>query len=818
MLRGEPVTSNGAERGQSPVQVAELYRAADLRALDFETTAQLEPLEGVVAQPRALDAIRLGAAIDKAGFNIFAIGRPEARMRPAVETVLRQNAGKRAGPRDWIYVNNFKDAHRPVAIALPAGRAVAFREAMTDLIEDLKVAVPAVFESEEYQTQRAAIEENARKPQNEALEALQQKAAAQDVGLVRTPMGFALVPIEKGEVVPPSEFNQWPEAKRQKVQERIEVLEKELEHFIRQIPQWEKGRREAVRELNRRTTQGAVGHLIDDKRSLFGDVPRIVSHLDQVQADLVDNIAMFIPGSADGENEAADTTLPGGPFDRYQVNVLVAHESGASVQIIEELHPTLANLTGSIEHLVRQGALVTNFRLIKAGALHRANGGYLLLDARNLVTEPFSWSALKRVLRRREIVIEDVSRLLGLSSTASLEPDPIPLDIRVVLFGDRLLYFILAAFDPELEEHFKVLADFDDEVARSVESEGIFARFLASLIKSEGLKPMERGGVSRMIEHAARLADDAGKLTMLVDRMRDVLVEADHWAGEAGRKVTLREDVEHAIAERIRRASRISDRMQEMIVDRVALIETSGTRTGQINGLSVIELGGHAFGRPSRISCQVRPGTGQVVDIEREVELGGPIHSKGVLILAGFLSGRYALDTPMSLQASLVFEQSYGGVEGDSASSAELCALVSALAELPLRQDLAVTGSVNQHGEVQAIGGVNEKIEGFFDLCAARGLSGTQGVIIPRANVRHLMLRQDVVAACAAGQFAVHAVATIDEGLALMTGRQAGERTAAGGYPEGSVNRLVDDRLRAFAAVRRDFLAEKEGPKPKRPR
>jgi lon-related putative ATP-dependent protease len=472
------------------------------------------------------------------------------------------------------------------------------------------------------------------------------------------------------------------------------------------------------------------------------------------------------------------------------------------------LHPTLGNLLGRIEYISFRGALLTNFRLIKAGAIHRANGGFLMLDARSVLIEPFSWAALKRTLRLGRIAIEDVARILGFASTVSLEPDPIPLDLKVILFGDRLLYFLLVAFDPELGEHFKVLADFENDIARTPENEALLARLVAAIVKDNGLKPFDRNAVGLVLEHAARLAEHAGKLSLLVGQLREVLIEADFRAGEAKRDVVARDDVDRALTERDRRMSRIRDRMQEAILEQVALVDTAGTHVGQINGLSVMELGGFRFGRPSRITCQVRPGSGKVVDIEREVELGGPLHSKGVLILSGFLAGRYALDTPMSLFASLVFEQSYSGVEGDSASSAELCCLLSALADVPLRQDLSVTGSVNQHGEIQAIGGVNEKIEGFFDICRARGLTGTQGVLIPAANVQHLMLRSDVIAACTSGQFAIYPVSTIDEGLTVLTGRAAGERAADGTYPPDSVNRLVEDRLRTFAAVRREFAKQ----------
>ena len=421
------------------------------------------------------------------------------------------------------------------------------------------------------------------------------------------------------------------------------------------------------------------------------------------------------------------------------------------------------------------------------------------------MTEPFSWTALKRTLRQREIRIEDLGRFIGLTSTVSLEPDPIPLDVKVVLFGDRLLYYLLAAFDPDVAEHFKVLADLEDDIDRTPATEAAHARMIAALARRHGLKPVDRAGTALIIEHAARLADHANKLTLVVDQLDDVLAEADFWAGKAGRRVISRADVEAAIDQKIRRSSRLRDRAQESILEEVALIDTSGTRIGQVNGLSVTELAGFRFGRPTRITCRVRPGSGKVVDIEREVELGGPIHSKGVLILSGFLAGRYALDTPMSLFASLVFEQSYGGVEGDSASSAELYALLSALAEFPIRQDLAVTGSVNQQGQVQAIGGVNEKIEGFFDICQKRGLSGTQGVLIPSANVQHLMLRRDVIEACSADKFFIYPVATIDEGMQLLAGRLAGERGAEGAYPSQSINRLVEDRLHAFARIRQSF-------------
>ncbi len=788
-----------------PLPTGQLYRHADVTALDFTTTADLAPGDGLVGQRRALDAVRFGTQIERSGFNLFVIGSPAAGMRRAVEAVLKGTGKERRPPADWVYVNNFEDPQRPTAIDLPPGRARQFQDAMHELIDDLKTAIPAVFESENYQTRRGAIDEAFHKTEADSFAGLRDKAAEKGVVIVRTPLGFALAPGREGEVIPPEEFNAWPEDKRRVTQRVIEALEKDLEGIVRHIPQWEKERRDEIRRLNRETALVAVQQLIEETKAQFSDLPRILAHLELVRNDLIENVAMFIVKGDESETDLPGA-LPGGPFDRYAVNVLVTQpDRSEGGPLVEELHPTLSNLIGRIEHLSRQGVLVTNFRLIKAGALHRANGGYLLMDARSLLMEPFSWQALKRALRRRMIFIEDLARIIGITSTVSLEPDPIPLAIKVILFGDRLLYFLLAAFDPEFAEHFKVLADFDDDLERSPQSELAQARLIASIIAREGMRPMERDGVGLMIEHCARLAGDAAKLTLLVDEVRDLLAEAEYWAMSAGRRATACSDVQKAIDQRTDRNSRLRDRMRESILRDIALIATSGAKAGQINGLSVIELGGFAFGRPTRITCRVRPGGGKVVDIEREVELGGPTHSKGVLILSGFLAGRYALDTPMSLFASLVFEQSYSGVEGDSASFAELCALLSALAEAPLRQDLAVTGSVNQHGEIQAIGAINEKIEGFFDVCRDRELSGSQGVIIPKGNVQHLMLRREVVDACASGRFAIFAVDTVDEGIALLTGIPAGERNPDGRYPDGTVNALVEARLRSFADVRRKF-------------
>jgi lon-related putative ATP-dependent protease len=513
----------------------------------------------------------------------------------------------------------------------------------------------------------------------------------------------------------------------------------------------------------------------------------------------------------------------GSVLKRYRVNVLVDHSASTGAPVVYEDHPTYQNLVGRVEHVSHLGALVTDFTLVQAGALHRANGGSLVLDARDVLLQPFAWEGLKRAIRSREVRIESLGQALSLISTVSLEPEPIPLDLKVALVGDRLLYYLLCEYDPDFLELFKVQADFEEEIDRSHETDMLYARLIGTLARKEGLRPLDRGAVARVIEQAARIAGDAEKVSTHMRSVSDLIREADHWAGNTGKDRLTADDVQRAIDGRIRRAGRLRERVQEQIRRGSILIDTEGVHAAQVNGLSVMQLGELAFGFPTRITARVRLGRGDVVDIEREVELGGPIHSKGVLILAGFLGGRFAADRPLTLHASLVFEQSYSGVEGDSASLAELCALLSALSGLPIRQGIAITGSVNQLGAVQPIGGVNEKIEGFFDVCAARGLSGEQGVVIPAENRKNLMLRRDVVAAVEAGRFHVHAVESADEAIELLTGREAGELGEAGepgedgepgeggAYPPDSVNGLVEARLIALAERAREYGQQGEG-------
>jgi lon-related putative ATP-dependent protease len=799
-----------------PLEAAALCQRCDPTQFTFEVTDDLEDLAGVIGQARAVEAVRFGIGISRQGYNLFALG-PEGTAKYAiVRRYLERQAAAQPPPSDWCYVNNFAEAHKPRALRLPAGGGSRLRRDMERLVEELRTAIPTAFESDNYRRRQQDIEEEFRERQDRALTDIQRRARERGLALIRTPMGLAFAPTRGGEVISPEEFQRQPPAEQEHAQKDVAALQEELQKSLIQMPQWDRERRAKVKALNQEVGLFVVGHLIEELRQAYLDLPAVLTYFASVQQDVIDHIDEFL-GSPETPPAAAAEAGPQRPpsresfFRRYQVNVVVDYSGATGAPVIYEDHPTVQNLVGRIEHMAQMGALVTEFNLIKAGALHRANGGYLILDARKVLLQPFAWEELKRALRSREIRTEVLGQTLSLVSTVSLEPEPIPLDVKVILLGERLLYYTLYQADPDFGELFKVAADFEDQMDRTADNHLLYARMIGTIARQEALRPLDRAAVARVIEQSARIAGDAEKLSTHVHSIADVLREADYWAGEAQRRVITATDVQDAIDAQIRRLDRVRERIQEEIQRGTILIATQGVAVGQVNGLSVLSLGQFAFGRPSRITARIRLGRGEVVDIEREVALGGPIHSKGVLILAAYLGARYATERPLSLSASLVFEQSYSGVEGDSASSAELYALLSALADLPVRQGLAVTGSVDQRGQVQAIGGVNEKIEGFFDICRAQGLTGEQGVLIPVSNVKHLMLRQDVVAAVATGQFHVYAVETIDQGIELLTGIAAGERDHIGEFPAGSVNQRVEARLVALAEKRLAFGAPERG-------
>lgn len=789
----------------------------DPATLPFRITDELPDDSDLIGQDRALEAIRLSAEVPHRDFNLFVLGPSGTGRHAASERLLRAQAAQRALPSDWVYVNNFDAPHKPRALSLPPGIAPRLRQAMQDLVNDLARDLPAAFDSDDYQTRRRAIDQEYGEKQEGAMSDFADRAKSEGVALMRTPMGFMLTALRDGEVLKTEDFDKLPEQEQGEIEEKIARLQEELAEVLRQAPKLERAHARRIEKLNAETATRTVSARIEEFDAELRAIDSVARHIEAVQQDIIAHAALFLQAAAQG----ADGGFPGPlrkfhedpAFDRYAVNVMVSHagENGMGAPVETEHDPTLDRLVGRIEHVSQMGSLVTNFTMIKPGALHRANGGFLMIEARQVLSEPYAWEALKQCLKTCSVNITSLAERMSLMSTTSLDPDPIPLNLRVVLIGDRRLHALLVMLDPDFADLFKLQADFEESVARDDDTNTLYARLIGAYARREGLRPITAGGVARVIDEAARRAEDNTRLSLRLGQIGDLLKEAAHYAGTRDAPHVEAEDIDRASRAQDRRAGRIRDRMQEAIARRTVLIDTGGAKVGQINGLSVIGLGNYSFGRPSRITARVRMGAGKLVDIEREVDLGGPLHSKGVMILSGYLTALYARDVPFSLHASLVFEQSYGGVDGDSASSAELYALLSALSGVPIDQGLAVTGSVNQAGEVQAIGGVNEKIEGFFETCRARGLTDTQGVLIPQANVEHLMLADEVVAAVRDGQFRVIPVAHIDEGIALLTGVEAGQRDDKGAFPEGSVNARVEARLRGFAEARRDFMRRPDG-------
>lgn len=795
-----------------PLPVEQLRQSCDPKMLERAGSA---PATGaaLVGQDRGLSALRLAVGIRHNDFNLFVLGPQGTGRRTAVETVLRTHATPRAPSEDWVYVNNFDEPHKPVAMKLPLGKAEHLRDEMAHLVDDLANDIPALFESEEYQTQRRAIDEEFGELQESAMADFSSRARAEDIALIRTPMGFMVAAMRDGEVIKTEEFNKLPKDEQAVIEEKIARFQGELSDVLSNAPKLEREHRVRIEALNAEMAGRVVSSRIDEARSALDDTPEIAAYLTRVHDDMIENPELFLQAAAQKLNgpfpEALGKAHLEPVFRRYMVNVMVAHpaETRASPPIVFEDLPTFDRLVGRIEHVSQMGSLVTDFTLIRPGAMHRANGGYLVLDARRVLSEPYAWDSLKRCIKERSITITSLAERMSLFSTTSLEPDPIPLDMRVVLIGDRVLHTLLVMFDPDFQELFKVQADFEESAVRNDESLADMSRLFRRYAEEKDLLPLTDEALARLLDEATRIAEDAKKLSLRLSPIADILREAEHYARLKSCEAVRKEDIERAISERDWRASRVRDRVLESIARRTIMIDTEGRKIGQINGLSVHEIGGFRFGRPSRISARVRMGMGKLIDIEREVELGGPLHSKGVMILSGYLASTYALDVPFSLHASLVFEQSYGGIEGDSASCAELIALLSALSEQAIRQGIAITGSVNQLGEVQAIGGVNEKIEGFFDICAERGLNGEQGVIIPAANIQHLMLRDRVTDAVTSGKFNVFPITNVDQAIELLTGLKAGRREKDGTFTTGSLNALVEAQLNRFANARRSFVA-----------
>ncbi|CAK0751682.1 Lon-like ATP-dependent protease [Gammaproteobacteria bacterium] len=807
----------------NPLSPEVLLRRCSLEHLPFQTTAELADLDETVGQNRALEAIHFGVGMRHAGYNLYVLGPPGHGKHNLVQTFLAARAATSVTPSDWCYVHNFQTPHKPRTLRLPAGQGTILRRDLERLLEELQRALSAAFENDEYRHRVKEIEDISDKRQEHALKEVQKQAEYQEIALLNVRGNFSFAPLRGGKVISPEVFAKFPEQEREQIEAVIDDLQKRLNKVLHELPGWVRETRLRIKEIKRAVILNVVGHLIDETKKSYPDLPAVLTYLDEIQQDLIENAEELRGYNTDGgDGKSGDPFQPktrreNNDLRRYYINTLVHHDSTAGAPVVYEDNPTYQALVGRIEHTTQMGTLLTDFSLIKAGALHRANGGYLLLDARKLLMQPFAWEALKRALHSREIRIEPLGQWLSLVNTEPLEPEPIPLTVKVVLIGERVLYYLLHAYDPEFSALFKVVADFEDKFPRLPENDLLYARLIATLARREGLFPLTQGACAVVIEQAARLAEDSERLTLHVQAINDLLCEANWWASEARRELVTATDVECALAAQKRRCGRIRDQLFDEVLRGTVYIDTTGSRVGQVNVLSVIQLGAIDFGHPSRVTATVHAGEGHVVDIEREVELGGPLHTKGVLILSAFLAARYAHRRPLSLGANLVFEQSYGEIEGDSASLAELCALLSSLADVPIHQSLALTGSVNQHGEVQPIGGVNEKIEGFFELCTARGLTGKQGVLIPATNVKHLMLHANVIEAAAAGRFRIYAVATVDEAVELLTDLPAGERNIVGAYSPGSFNYRVETRLARFSETRIPRGAERSSLSARRP-
>jgi lon-related putative ATP-dependent protease len=779
-----------------------LYQACSLDGLKFKTTDQLESLDQPLGQERALEAIEFGIDIERSGFNVFALGPTGVGKQRLVKSLLESHASKGGKQFDWCYVSNFQHPEKPRLLKLNAGMGAQLGKDMLQLVEDLLTSLPSSYQSDEYRNRRQEIEDDMSERYEEAFSKLGAVARERNVALLRTPAGYTLAPTRDGDVVTPEEFAKLTTREQEEIQEVIGELQAELQEVIKQLPLLRREASHRIKALNQEINQLTVEQFVAWLENKYREYPQIIAYLDEVKDFAIENAEDFLPEDENVEVERVKRQAR--RYSAYQVNVFVDNTDAEGQPVVFEENPTYQNLVGRVEYISQMGTLLTDFTLIKGGALHRANGGYLILEARKLLSHIYAWEGLKNALKAHEIKITSLQEVLSLNSTASLEPESVPLDVKVILLGEPFLYYLLNQYDPEFSQLFHVAADFSADTDRDDQNLALYARMVATLQQKHELQPLEKAAVERIIEHAGRLAEDGEKLSLNQDQLDQLVQEADYWAQREGHKNTRRDDVELAIRKQENRHAKLREQLGEHILRDLRMIDTSGEKVAQVNGLSVMQLGEYSFGSPSRITATARLGAGKVIDIEREVKLGGEIHSKGVMILSAYLANHYARERPLPLSASLVFEQSYGGVDGDSASCAELCVLLSAIADIPLSQNLAVTGSMNQLGDVQAIGGVNQKIEGFFDICSARGLNGDEGVIIPAANRVHLMLREDVRDAVAAGQFRICTAEHVEDFMELLSGLPRGEELE-GEYTEGSFNRRVVDRINHWQKLHQSF-------------
>ncbi len=800
-------------RGLKPEDVR---RTCDPTSLGFESTESLETPLTIIGQNRALKALQFGLQIKNSGFNIYAAGLPGTGKMTAIAAFLERMARQKETPPDWCYVHNFEDPYRPKALKLKPGMAVQFQRDMKRLIETVQVDIRKAFDSEEYSKRRDAIGRAVNEKREKLFSQLNQFAHDKGFAIQMSTMGILLIPIVDGKPLSDQEVLALGPEKKEELSKRQEEVQVQVKEAMTQVRSWDREIREQIEKMDHEVVRFILQGFIEELEKKYGDAPGIGDHLEAVGNDIVENKDLFRSPPEAAESNPFAARAMAEALKKYQVNVLVDNMNVKGAPVVIEMTPTFSNLLGRMEKEAQFGALTSDFTMIRSGSIHRANGGYLVIRMEDIAREVMSWDSLKRCLREGKIIVEELAERLGFISVKTILPEPIPLDIKVVIIGENMYYHMLYALDREFPELFKVKADFDSWMDRDDETTKQYAATLCTVCKKEDLRHLDSSAVAKIIEHSSRLAEDQQKLSTRFAEIADIIREASYWASVSEKPLISSEHVSHAIEQKVYRSDLMRERIREAIERDILKINTEGEVMGQVNGLSVIDLGDLSFGRPTRITASTAVGPEGVIDIDREAKLGGPIHTKGVLILSGIMAARYAGSMPLSLSARLVFEQSYSEVEGDSASSGELYALLSSLADAPVKQNIAVTGSVNQKGEVQAIGGVNQKIEGFYDICKTKGLTGNQGVLIPSSNVRNLMLREDIVEAIREGNFAVYAVDTVDEGIEILTGIKAGKRLEDGKFEEGSINDRVQKRLEQLARVMREFGKEKE--KERKPR
>ncbi len=779
--------------------------------ITFETTAEVPPLEGMIGQERAVNATEFGLRIKRPGFNIFMTGLTGTGKSSYAQSIIKKLSADEPVPDDWVYVYNFENPGEPTAFNLPAGKGYDFCRHIEELLEDLKQAIPKAFEGEDYERQKAAYVKDYQEERAKHLEELNKTAQEKGFSLKRTSSGFVTVPLQNGEQISEEDYENLEQEKKDELEIKSSEVQMKAMEIMRRIQKFEKELKEKLKELDHRVGISAIGHLFSELMEEYDHHPDVKKYLKAFQEDVLSNLTDFRSDHEEQQNPMLmlQQQTQEQSEKRYTVNLLVDNRETEGAPMIYETNPSYYNLVGRVEYENRFGAMVTDFSMIKAGSLHRANGGYLILQARDVLTSIQSWQVLKRVLRTNEIRIENISEHFGLVAMSTLRPQPIPLNIKVVMIGIPILYQLLYYYDEDFRKLFKIKADFDTEMERENNNVNKMASFISFHCNEQNLRPFEYDGVIEIVGYSSRLVENQEKLSTRFNEIVDLLFEADAWAELEGDEVVGKKHVEKALEEMVYRSNKYEEKVIESIRDGDILLDLDGEKTGQVNALSVIDQGDYRFGRPSRITASTYLGRKGIINIERESDLGGNIHNKGVLILSGYLGMRYGSLVPLNLTASLCFEQSYGGVDGSSASAAELFSLLSSLAEVPLRQDLAVTGSINQKGEVQPVGGINSKIEGYFMACKTRGLNNSQGVIIPEQNRKNLMLKKEIIEAVDKKQFNIYTIKTVDEGLELLTGMDTGELNDEGTFTEGSFNDKVLSKLKHFTEALRSEKEDK---------